>query len=125
MKKNIDFRTATPEELKKYMIETFSDYRKEFMDFLNTPMLVSCNSVVVVNNDNTLTIGVDIEKNVTKLNRGFAFPCTFTPKKAREIAASDCVKDGDGNILPLKVKNIAVFCREQIKACDDMLAFLA
>lgn len=124
METKINLSNATPAELKAFMIEKFNGYRKEFSDYLNAPMLVACNSVVVVNNDNTMTIGVDTEKHVTKLNHGFSFPCTFTPNKAREIAAADIVKDGDGNILPLRVKNIAVFCREQIAECDKMLAFL-
>ena len=124
MKQNINLSNATPAELKSFMIEKFTAYRKEFFDYLNAPMLVACNSVVIVNNDNTMTIGVDTEKHVTKLNRGFDFPCTFTPNKAREIAAHDIVKDGNGNTLPLQVKNIGVFLREQIAECDKMLAVL-
>lgn len=122
--KQIDFSKMSQAEFKNFMIERFTEARNEFQRFLEVPMLIACNSVVVVNNDNNMTIGVDTKKHTTKLNRGFDFPCTFTPNKAREIAAMDIVKDGDGKVLPLRVKNIGTYCREQIAALDNLLATL-
>ena len=122
MDKNI--LNFTPAETLAFAIEKFSGYRKEYADYLATPKLVGCNSVVVVNGDNGLTIGVDSTEHRTDLHRGYDFPCTFTPEKAREIATHDIVRDGEGKRLPLTVKNIAVYCREVIAMCDDMLETL-
>ena len=124
MNTNFDFRTANPAEVIAWSIEKFSGLRKEYADYLAAPMLVACNSVVIVNNDNGMTIGVDREKHCTKLVRGNDFPCTFTPEKAREICENAACRDGEGNLVPMQVKNIATYCREQIAMCDNMLETL-
>lgn len=124
MTRNFDINTATPQEVLAYSISKFEGYRKEFQDYLNAPMLVACNSVVVVNHDNGMTIGVDSKTNTTKLVHGFEFPCTFTPEAAKKICKEAPCYDGEGNQVPMEVKNIAVYLREQIKMCDNMLETL-
>ncbi len=120
----INFTTATPQEVLAFSISKFEGYRKEFQDYLNAPMLVGCNSVIVVNHDNSMTIGVDVQTNTTKLVHGFEFPCTFTPEAAKRICKEASCFDGEGKKVSMEVKNIAVFLREQIKMCDTTLETL-
>ena len=121
---NINFNTATPAEVVAFSVSNFEAYRKEFQDYLNAPMLVACNSVVVVNGDNTMTIGVDSKTHTTKIVHGIVFPTTFTPEAAARICREARCQDGNGNSVKMEVKNIAVYLREQISAIDDMLGLL-
>ena len=124
MKNAINYNTATPQEILAFSIAQFEGYRKEFQDYLNAPMLVACNSVIVVNHDNSMTIGVNNETHTTKINHGFNFPTTFTPEAAARICKEAACHDAEGNKIPMEIKNIAVFLREQIKMCDGMLETL-
>ena len=122
--KTFDFTTATIEETRNYFIDLYTNLRKEFADYLAAPMLRACNSVVVVNNDNTMTIGVNNETHTTKIVHGCDFPCTFTPDAARRICREAACTDANGNRVPMTVKNIGTFLREQIDTFDGILSTL-
>lgn len=120
----IDYNTATPAEVIAYTISNFSDLRKEFQDYLSAPMLVACNSVIVVNNDNTMTIGVNERTHSTEIRHGFRFPTTFTPDAARRIVKEAACHDAKGNKVAMSVKNIGTFLREQIASIDGTIEML-
>lgn len=113
-----------PAEMLNQMLSTFRSLRKEFQDYLDAPMLVACNSVIIVNNDNTMTIGVNEETHTTKINHGLRFPTTFTPEAARRIVKEAKCHDAEGNEVKMAVKNIAVFLREQIASLDGTIETL-
>lgn len=122
--KQFDFRNASPAETVAWSIKHFSDLRKEFADYLAAPMLVACNSVVVVNHDNALTIGVNSETHTTQLVHGDAFPTTFTPETAARICREAACTGADGKPVSMEVKNIAVYLREQIALFDSTIEML-
>lgn len=122
--KQFDFRNASPAETVAWSINHFSELRKEFAAYLAAPMLVACNTVVVVNHDNALTIGINAKTNTTKLVRGDAFPTTFTPKVAARICREATCTDADGKPVTMEAKNIAVYLREQIALFDSTIEML-